>query len=304
MLKTLFGKTFGSAGSADEASARISPTAFQLARIRTLLEFFPIGKKLRYYPEFKQDIVFDTLILAYCVNGNYVYSSDAIDRDAEGNPTVFSCGENGLRIPVSALKVFQLLVPDTSHLEMKLDYHRRAQIGRGKQFNKGNYITLISNAGGKGVSTVDTEVAKQVNLPEGPYAHMEMVLLTPELSTLSVSDQRKKSRAKISVPVALHIPEVSAALPCTLVDMSEGEVRMRLREPGATMPDLLRGDGVVLEVDLGEAERHYTIKGCVIRRSPETCVLQLDGQVRDGRFVGFAPLDLLELKAGLINYGK
>ena len=70
--------------------ARISPTAFQLARIRTLLEFFPIGKKLRYYPEFKQDIVFDTLILAYCVNGNYVYSSDAIDRDAEGNPTVFS----------------------------------------------------------------------------------------------------------------------------------------------------------------------------------------------------------------------
>jgi hypothetical protein len=304
VLKTLFEKTFGSAGGAHEASAHNSPAAFQLARIRTLIEFFPIGKKLRYYPEFKQDIVFDTLILAYCVNGNYVYSSDSIDRDAEGNPTFFRVGENELRLPVSALKLFQLLVPDTSHLEMKLDYHRRAQIGRGKQFNKGNYISLMSNAGGKGVSTVDTEVAKQVNLPDGPYSHMNMVLLTPELSTLSVTDQRRKSRAKITAPVTLHVPDVRQALPCTLVDMSEGEVRMRVREHGAVMPELQRGDGVIVEADLGEAERHYTIKGNVIRRSPETCVLQLEGQVRDGKYVSFAPLDLLELKAGLLNYGK
>jgi len=42
----------------------------------------------------------------------------------------------------------------------------------------------------------------------------------------------------------------------------------------------------------------------VIRRSPETCVLQLEGQVRDGKYVAFTPLDLLELKAGLLNYGK
>ena len=49
------------------------------------------------------------------------------------------------------------------------------------------------------------------------------------------------------------------------------------------MPELLRGDGVVLEVDLGVRPSATTIKGCVIRRSPETCVLQLDGQIRDGR---------------------
>ncbi len=147
MLKTLFGKTFGSAGIAHEAGSN-APGALHLARIRTLIEFFPIGKKLRYYPEFKQDIVFDTLILAYCVNGNYIYSADAIDRDAEGNPTTFRFGDNDQRLPVSTLKLFQLLVPDTSHLEMKLDYDRRAQIGRGKQFNKGNYLSLFSYAGG------------------------------------------------------------------------------------------------------------------------------------------------------------
>ena len=119
-----------------------------------------------------------------------------------------------------------------------------------------------------------------------------------------MTDQRKKSRAKITAPVTLHIPDVRQALPCTLVDMSEGEVRMRVREHGAVMPELQRGDAVVIEADLGEAERHYTIKGVVIRRSPETCVLQLEGQIRDGKYNAFSPLDLLELKAGLLNYGK
>lgn len=304
MLKTIFGKSFGSTTADKRSSAGPVLTQVDLARIKTLIEFFPIGKKLRYYPEFKQEIVFDTLVVAYCVNGHFIYASDAIDRDAEGNPMLFHSGENDLRTPIAALKSFQLLVPDTSDLEMKLDYHRWALIGRGKQFNVGNCISLISNAGGKGVSTVDTEVARQVELPEGPYAHTSMVLLTPDLTTLSVTDQRKKSRAKITAPVTLFVPDDKTAWPCTIVDMSEGEVRIRVRDHGAVMPEMQRGEGVVIETELGEAERHYTIKGLVIRRSPETCVLQLEGQIKDGRYTSFSPLDLLELKAGLLNYGK
>ena len=100
------------------------------------------------------------------------------------------------------------------------DIHRQfideVKTGRGKRLNKGNYTSVVSNAGSKGVSTVDTEVAKQVNLPDGPYAHMNMVLLTPELSTLSVTDQRKKSRAKITAPVTKTlIPAAVAVSPLT-----------------------------------------------------------------------------------------
>ena len=303
-MKTFFGKTFGASKAKNQASAHNSPAAFQLARIRTLIEFFPIGKKLRYYPEFKQDIVFDTLILAYCVNGSYVYSSDSIDRDAEGNPTFFRVGENELRLSVSALKLFQLLVPDTSHLEMKLDYQRRALIGRGRQFNKGNYISLISNAGGKGVSTLDTEVAQQIEMPDGPYARTNMILLTPELTSLSVTDQRRRSRTKINAPVTLSLPEDKFSGPCTIVDISDGEVRIRVRERGTTMPAMQAGEIVFIETELGAAERRYLIKGSVIRRSTETCVIHLEGQFNEGRFSNFSPLDLLELKSGLLNFGK
>lgn len=302
MLKSFLGKSLGSSG--ENPSENPGHEKPDIGRIRTLIEFFPIGKKLRYYPEFNKEIVLDTLVVAYCVNGNFIYSLDAIDRDSDGNPTAFRSGENEVRTPVSRLKLFQVLVPDTTDLEMKLDYLRRAQIGRGGQFSKGNYISLISNAGIKGVSTVDTEVAKQVVLREGPYAHMNMILLTPELSTLSVVDQRKKPRTKTNVPVTMFLPTEKFSGPGTIIDISNAELRIRTSDGRATMPATQKGDAMIVEIKLGETERNYSVKGSIVRRSPETCVIQMDGQIREGRLVRFAPLDLLELKAGLLNYGK
>ena len=70
MLKTLFGKNLGA--SKGELGSHAATAKVDIARVRTLIEFFPIGKKLRYYPEFNKDIVLDTLIVAYCVNGHFV----------------------------------------------------------------------------------------------------------------------------------------------------------------------------------------------------------------------------------------
>lgn len=302
MLKSLFGKTFGA--SETKSSGNRAPLKADLERIKTLIDFFPIGKKLRYYPEFKQEIVFDTLVLAYCVNGSFVYSGESIERNADGAPTMFNTGENGRKIPFASLDLFQLLVPDTSDLEKKLDYHRRALLGRGRQFHAGNCISLISNLGGKGVSTLDTEVAKQIELADGPYANKTMVLLTPDLSTLAVADQRKKSRTKISAPVIMSLLDGQFSGPCMIVDISEDDLRLRLRERGAMMPMMQRGDEVVIETELGTAERRYLIRGKVFRRAAETCVIHMEGEFRDGKFVAFGSLDLLELKAGLLNYGK
>lgn len=302
MLKTLFGKKSGS--TADDPRESAGQARVDPGRIRTLIEYFPIGKKLRYYPEFNKDIVLDTLVVAYCINGHFVYAMESIETDRDGTPTAFRAFESEVRIAASGLKSFQLLVPDTSDLEMKLDYLRRAQISRNGQFSKGNTISLISNAGVKGVSTVDTEVAKQIILRDGPYAQMNMVLLTPELGTLSVTDQRRKPRTKINVPVTVLLPAENFSGQCTIVDISDAEMRIRLNEQGATMPAVHKGDAMIVDIRLGEAERHYSVKGSVIRRSAETCVIQLDGQIRESRLLPFSPLDLLELKAGLLNYGK
>jgi hypothetical protein len=206
-------------------------------------------------------------------------------------------------VHVARLKHFELLVPDTSDLEVMLDYQRRALIGRGRQFNKGNNISLISNAGVRGMSTVDTEVAKQLILHEGPYAESKMVLLTPDLRSLLVTDQRRKARAKGVAPVVVWWQGRKLAGPCTVVDMSEEAVRIRVRDRSTQMPAMQAGDEVTLDISLGESEHHF-IKGAVFRRTAEACVILLKGIFNEGKSTAFGPLDLLELKAALLNYGE
>ncbi|MDR0441548.1 MAG: PilZ domain-containing protein [Candidatus Accumulibacter sp.] len=301
MLKGLFGKNLDDPGNnPPSAHGRGKP---DLARIGTLIEFFPIGKKLRYYPEFHQDIILDTLVVAYRVNDSFIYSMDSIETDRDRLPAFFRANDGRVRLPAAALKTFHLLVPDTSHQEMKLDYLRRAQIGRNGQFSVGNYISLISNAGMKGVSTIDTEVVRQIVLRDGPYAHMNLILLTPDFASLSVADQRKKPRAKTSVPVTLVLPAEDYTGNGTIVDVSDAQLRILLDERGVA-PAFQAGDAMILDILLGETERRHSVKGSVVRCSAETCVIELDGRIHEGRLIPFTPLDLLELKAGLLNYSR
>lgn len=302
MLKS-FLKGGSDARAGSEAPGR-RRRAVDQERLATLVNFFPIGKKLRYYPEFKKDIVFDTLLVAYCVNGRFVYSAEALEFDASGQLQAFLFDEGSRRLPVGEIESLQFLVPDTSEQEASLDYVRRAELGRGRQFNKGNYISLISAAGARGVSVVDTEVDRKTVLKEGPYANTDMVLLAPELGSLTVTDQRRQARARTCVPVMMEVSRRSLRGPCTLVDMSEAAVRIRVRD-GEVMPAMERGEEVLIELELGEDGQRYLLRGSVFRRSAEACVVKLLGRVnQDGALVALSPLELLELKARLINYGK
>ena len=299
MLKAFLGKR----GSVQERPAETTGRrSVDPERLKTLIEFFPIGKKLRYYPEFKKDIVFDTLMVGYAVNGELLYSCDAVERDPNGHVMAFRVGEDSARIRAADVYLFQVLVPDTSDLERQLDYARRAEIGRGKQFNKGNYITLMSNAAMRGLSTVDTEVAKPLILVSGPYAHTKMILLTPELTTLVVTDQRRKPRAKTCAPVVLCLPGGGLSGPCVIADISDDSIRVRVRDRETPLPPMAAGAEVTLDIDLGDSGTSYLLKGRVLRRASDACVIHLEGMFESGRLKNFGPLDLLELKAGLLNY--
>lgn len=302
MLKLILGKAAGSKRGKAAGSDAATRQANKVAGLKSLIEFFPIGKKIRYSPEFKTEIVFNTIVVAYCVNGEMLYTSESIERDSDGYPLSFRTAKNELRTHISEADLFQLLVPDTSDLEIKLDYERRALIGRGRQFIRGNCISLISDAEGRGVSTIDTEVAKQMLPLDGPYAHTKLILLTPELDTLVVTDQRRKGRAKISVPVTVSLKGGSFSGASTIVDISDGAVRIRFPRRDATTHEIHKGDDVILVINLDKAERNYTIKGAVMRRSAEICVVRLDGFFKDGILATFGAIDNLELKASLLNY--
>lgn len=302
MLKKFFSRALGT--EEDQSDLEEGPAALddKHSWIRNLVELFPIGKKQRYYPEYKTDIVLDTVIIAYCVNGYFLYSSSAIEMDGEGNPVSFRIGQDGERLPVAHVHSFQMVVPDTSELEKKLDYERRAVLGRVRQFARGNSITMISTVPGRGVATVDTEIVKLVAQKDGPYAPATLVLLSPDLDTLVLTDQRAKARAKISVPLVLTTEDGPLSGLCKIVDISDDAIRMHISNDDARVPAMEIGDEVVMTINMLKAEQQFHIKGTVIRSYPGVRVIRLDALLKDRKFVRFSPLDHLELKAGLINY--
>lgn len=279
-------------------------TGIDTAKLKALTEFFPIGKKLRYYPDSQLDVVFDTIIVAYCVNDRFIYSRDAIETDSNDNPSTFVIGDERIELPVDQIQQLQLLVPDTSDMEGTLDYDRRVIIGRSRQFLKGNAITLIANAGARGVATLSTQVAEHVTIKEGPFTNSKMILLNPKLDTFSVTDQLHKSRGKTHVPVALYSKKDEPPYPCVLSDFSESSVGLRSNENQHSMPPMEQDDAVTIVINLGEAAKTYTIKGRILRRSTDSCVIRLEELFKDHEFSHFNLLDSLELKTSLLNYGN
>lgn len=273
------------------------------AKLKALIELFPIGRELRYSPDSQLAVVFDTIIVAYRVNDHFIYSRNEIVTDSNGYPSAIALGEKEAGLPVDQIQRFHLLVPDTSDMEGTLDYDRRAIIGRSQQFLKDHVITLMANAGASGGSSLITRVVEQITMQDGPYTNSKMVLLNPEFDTFSVADQLHKSRGKTHVPVDLYYRKDEPPYPCVLNDFSESSVGLRAIDNQQAMPPMAQDDAVTIVIDLGAAKT-YTIKGRILRRTSDSCVVRLEELFKDHKFSSFSLLDSLELKTGLLNYGN
>ncbi|MBC3882000.1 hypothetical protein H8K35_10075 [Undibacterium sp. LX40W] len=305
MLKTLLSIAFKSDEKPHIVMDESSAIDQRFAWLRPVIELFPLGRKQRYYPGYKSDIVFDTMVIAYRVNGHFIYSMNAIDNNAEGDPAFFKIGANGERLHVSQLQNFELVVPDTSDLERHLDYERRAALGRGRQFEVGNTISLLSSQAGRGASVVDTVVNERIALDHGPYAHQNMICLMPNLETMSITDQRGKSRVKTDVPVLLAEPNGPWLGAWKIIDVSDQAIRVQLQGDAEEHHDafvLPVHSEVSVMVQVAKTEQQFQLKGYVMRRFPKARVIRLSMILKDERYQNFGPFDLVELKAALLNH--
>lgn len=283
---------------AADAHASFAPDREQL---RLLAEHFAIGRKIRYFPEYQRDIVFQTIILAYRVNDRFIYSRDALRKDAEGAPAEFAV--EGLKAPlrIEQLKKLQLMVPDTSDMERSLDYVRRASLGRNGQFVRGNAITLIAETCNQGIPSLDTQVDSRIKMKDGPYLDNQMVLLRPDFDTLRIADQRQKARVSSNVPVNLYLADEQPPVHCVLADFSDVSLRLKPAPGHPALPALRTGDKVVVVLDLGDAISTYRLKGTVFRAAPDACVIRMKQLYKDGEFYAIKTMDVLEIKTGLLN---
>ena len=126
---------------------------------------FPIGIRISYYPEYKEDITLDSIILAYAVNGDIFYSDTDIQW-LKGN-TILQLVSEGKRKRYSAIENLQLLIPASAGSEEKLDYSRKESLGRNSGFTTGNNITLMAQQQGGRVPVMQSTVARRRKINTG-----------------------------------------------------------------------------------------------------------------------------------------
>jgi len=282
----------------EKKEARVE-SLFDRAKLKMLADYFPIGRKLRYFPEYQREIVFSTIILGYRVNDHYLYSRDAVVMDGEGVPRGYAV-EGGAVLAWDKLVKFQMLLPDTSDMERKLDYITRAELGRAGQFRQGNTITLVGDVVGRGVPTVDTRVERRQQLQTGPYADSSTILTTLDFATLGLADKRHKARVESGIRAGLFVTADGPGFDCVLGDFSDAALRLGIAAEGDVMPPLAQNAGVVVEFTLGLDETH-AIRCKVFRREDNFCVVTLERIFRNGEFVKITAMDIMEIKTGLLN---
>lgn len=282
------------------AKSHAKPSAFDGDKLKLLAEHFPIGKKLRYYPEYQRQIALNTIILAYRVNDHFIYSRDAVRLDAAGNVAGFRVGEKKI-LPLASLEQIHVLLPDTTEMEKTLDYFTRAELGPAGQFSKGNTITLVANSTERSIFSVDTHVYRRQIMKSGPYVDSSTVLVRLDLDSLALTDKRRKQRMAASVRADLFLGAGSPAFPCVLQDFSETSMRLRAGNDGTPMPAMATRDKATVAFGFGDAASSYRIRGKVIRHTADFCVIQLEELDRDGEFERIKMIDVVEIKSAILN---
>ena len=266
--------------------------------LKLFVESFPIGRKIKYTPEFKRDVVFPTIVIGYRLNDKFLYINDDVMLDESGTPMAFRTEAGTVR--ADALEKFELLLPDTSDLEKQLDYFTRAELGRDGQFRKGNSVTLFVDTDERGIPTVDTRVVRRQTMANGPFAGSATLLVAVDLTTLVMADKRKRHRVEAAIPAILSWGIEQPSFQGVLQDFSERWLRVGVPEPGATMPSLAEGEEVGVQVDAGTGAPVF-VRGVVFRRADAYLVVEYQQILKYGKFDKIGLMDVMEIKTALLN---
>jgi len=297
-------KVFGGAGDnstqkKSQGSARTKPLS--IAKLTELFRYFPLGEKIRYYPEYQKEGALETIVLGYSVNGQFVFSPVNIGCQQDGERDVLRLTVDAQERLVQEVASFSLLIPYNQEDENKRDYGRRAELGPRGPFRRHNTITLLACSTGGTLSHLDTEVHKVLPLTDGIYAGHEVLDVLP--SSLRLTDQRQHYRLQTELPASLSIRD-GETHQCTLLDFSEGSVRLQFEEMTADIMALTEFRRLTLSfnVDVDGKSKAYALDGVMYRKTDNRLVMKLQGIYKDGKVEPLGLVDILDIKASLFQH--
>jgi len=299
-------KVFGGAGGNNtpkksHGSARTE--LLSIAKLTELFRYFPLGEKIRYYPEYQKEGALETIVLGYSVNGQFVFSPVDIGCQQDGERDVLRLTVDGQERLVQEVENFSLLIPFNQEDENKRDYGRRAELGPRGPFRRSNTITLLASSTGGTLSHLDTEVHKVLPLTDGIYAGHEVVVLDVLPGSLKLTDQRQHYRLQTELPASLSIRD-GETHQCTLLDLSEGSVRVQFAEVTADIMALTEFRRLKLSFNVGADSKGkaYALDGVMYRKTDDRLVMKLQGIYKDGKVEPLGLVDILDIKASLFQH--
>jgi hypothetical protein len=268
-----------------------------------LFRYFPLGEKVRYYPEYQKEAALETIVLGYSVNDQHIFSPIDIRCQQEGERDVLRLMVDGYERLVQDVESFSLLIPFNQEDESKRDYMRRAELGPHGPFRRQNIISLIACSTNGTLSQLDTEVRRLLPLKSGIYAGHDVVVLDVLADSLALTDQRQHYRLQTDLPATLTVKD-GETHDCTLMDFSEESVQLSFEEISVDLLALTEYRRLTLKFDvtLDGRGKEYALDGVMYRRTDNSLVVKLQGIYKNNKLQSLGLVDILDIKASLLQH--
>ena len=270
-----------------------SPPALDSKSACAVLQHFPIGTTVRYYPEFKKNIVLESVIIGYMVNNLPVFSMQEIT--CEGDAMRWLIKQEKMAARLTSLGI---IIPAENRGVGHLDYVRREELERTGGLTIGNNITLMAQVTQGKTPLIHTTVDKITRVMAGPFADTPIAVLDADVTSLLLTDQRANLRLKVQVPSLITI-ENEAPLNCIMADFSDRSVR--LRGEAGWPAAIAAGRCLSLTFRLPGRDSDTVLRGEIYRVDYNDLVLVLEEIQRDTQFRRMEVIDVLEIKSKLLQ---
>ncbi len=302
-LKKVFGTGETKSASRPGADESLVSENLPIAKLMELFRYFPLGEKVRYYPEYQKEGALETIVLGYSVNEQHIFSPIDIRCTLEGERDVLQVTTDGEERLIRTIDSFSLLIPFNQADENKRDYMRRAELGPRGPFRRHNTITLLACSMGGTLSQIDTVVRAVIPLKDGIYAGHQVVVLDVSPSSLTLTDQRQHYRLQTDLPATLTVRD-GETHDCTLMDFSEESVQLSFAKISADILALSEYRRLTLNfaVAAGERNKQYSLDGVMYRKTENSLVMKLQGIYKDGKLETLGLVDILDIKASLLQH--
>ncbi len=274
------------------------------AALGRVMQYFPVGGKIQFYPEYRKEILLDSVVIAYIINGEFIYSFVDLQCDVKNGS--FSFEEQGTRKLFSKIKTFNIVLPEHTQSETKLDYIRREELLKVGGLVPGNAITLMAEQRRGQVPVLDTTVKKRAVLKDGYYAKQTVALLEVDATSLLLTDQRAHMRLQTNIPAQLQVMRRGEYknLTATMVDFSDISLRLMMEDDPGNPVKVRASDDLIISFNLPGRSEQISLVGNVFRIEGESVVVMLKGMVEKGQTMRLGQIDVLKIKAHLLQHGK